>query len=85
MLIPLVQIASCRVGLPDLDQRFTNRPAILVTDLPADEDAFAEWFAVALAREVERVHSRDIFPKNRPCDFRKSIRKRDQWLCGSTL
>jgi hypothetical protein len=84
MLIPLVEISSCGVGLPDFDQRFTNRPAILIPELSADDDAFTEWFAFALMSEVERFRIHDVFPKNRSRDFRNSIRKRDEWLCGST-
>lgn len=84
MLIPLVEISSRGVGLPDFDQRFTNRPAILIPELSAHNDAFTEWLAFAMMSEVERCRIDDVFLKNRSRDFRKSIRKRDEWLCGST-
>ena len=59
MLIPLVQITSCGIGLPDFDQRFANRTTIFIQHLPADNNALAEWLTLALSRQIERTGGDD--------------------------
>src|ERR1700730_16164843 len=50
MLIPLMDISASCVGLPHLNQRIPNRPAVLVENAPRHNDTLAEGFARMLPR-----------------------------------
>ena len=52
MLVDLVQVAAGGVGLPDLDQRVADRPAVARRARGRDDDALAERLAGVLAREI---------------------------------
>ena len=52
MLVDAVHVAAGRVGLPDLDQRVADRPAVAVDHPARDDDALAERLARVLPGEV---------------------------------
>src|SRR4029079_3654380 len=52
VLVDLVAVASARIGLPDLDQRASDRPPVLVEDPPGDGDPLADPLRPMLAPPV---------------------------------
>src|SRR6185437_8251915 len=48
MLVAHMDVAAAGIGLPKLDQRIRNAPAILIQDMTMDDDAFAERLALVL-------------------------------------
>src|SRR4029077_10293015 len=80
VLIALVEIASRGIGLPNLNQRIANRPAILIEYSPADYNSLAEGLASALPRQVESLRLDNVLSKTWASHFRKCIGKKNQPL-----
>src|SRR6478672_7689507 len=70
MIVAIMAITSSSIGLPDLDQRMWNRPAVVVQYPAAHDDALPERFSRVLPRQVGIGGSNCIGPKDRPCYFR---------------
>src|SRR5438105_14826054 len=52
MLVLLVEIATGGIGLPELDYRVPDRPAVAVEDAAADDNALAQRLAGVLPRQI---------------------------------
>jgi len=64
MSIEVMVIAPGGVCLPQLDQRAANWMATIVDNFPAYDDAFAEWFACMLSRQIGISRADGIVAKN---------------------
>src|ERR1700687_4868035 len=73
VLIVLVEIASRGIGLPNLNQRIANRPAILIEYPPADYNSLAERLASTLSRQVESFWPNNVFLQTWAHHFRQCI------------
>src|ERR1700730_5337448 len=52
MVVDGIQVASCRVGLPDFDERVADRFSVAVQHAPRDDDPLAKGLALMLSCEV---------------------------------
>lgn len=68
-MISGVPISSGRIRLPNLDQGIPDRLAVAVENASADNDAFAEWFAFMLDRQVVVVFADPLVTINWPGDL----------------
>ena len=64
MSIEVMVIASRGICLPELNQRAANWMAVIVDNFPAYDDAFAEWFARMLSRQIGIGRANGIAAKN---------------------
>src|SRR5580693_6229933 len=85
VLIVAVEIPSCRIGLPDFDKRMGHGPGIFIKDASTHDNAFANWLAGMLSRQIESFYIGNLRPEYRPRDFRKCVRKAYKRLQRSTL
>jgi DNA-binding IclR family transcriptional regulator len=59
VLIALVDVAAAGIGLPDLDELATHRPAFSVDDATRHHDTFADGLADMLDRQI-RIERRNV-------------------------
>ena len=64
VIVEVMAIASRGICLPELDQPAANWMAIIVDNFPAYDDAFAEWFACMLSRQIGIGRANGIVAKN---------------------
>src|SRR6185312_16010587 len=78
VLVDLVAVASARIGLPDLDQRASDRPPVLVEDPPGDGDPLADRLARMLPRQVVVELADRVLAEDRPVERVELLRQRDE-------
>src|SRR4029077_15734419 len=69
VLVDWMVISPGRVALPQLDQRARPRAAVLVEHAPRQDHPLAQWRALVLRRQIDRVGAGPAIREPRPGRF----------------